>query len=320
MPAKRVLPDSFHSALDIARKILSANPAIVSGGTVETEAEQILLRSLELIQGRAVSRIDLFSRMNEKLPLGVESKVLEFSKARASGQVLQYVLGVQTFMGHQYSVGPGVLVPRPETEVLVCKALEVLSKQKPCFGLEIGIGSGIISIELLERFPKLVMLASELTEQAEKYANENAGRILDSKQDSKDRLHVFRQTDPLMVLNGFKEQIAVSGRQADFLISNPPYLEKNDEIARDVLENEPVEALFSASGEPLYFYVQIAKEAAPLLVQGGHLFLEIPHLRSAIISDIFLEQNWTIELSKDLTGRDRVLVATQYARQQRHLS
>ena len=220
----------------------------------------------------------------------------------------QHVTGVQVFLGHEYEVGPHVLVPRPETEVLAARAIETLGKlsKPPRLGLEIGVGSGVLSIELLKQFQNLEMLASELTEEAEACALKNASRILG---DSHKRLKILRAHEALSVWQPF-ESAGAKG-MADFLISNPPYLLHADSIEPDVLQQEPSTALFAPPGDPLFFYREVAQRGKEFLRPGGMIFLEMPTERAGVIGDLFRGHGWDTETVPDLAQRQRVLVGRQ---------
>jgi release factor glutamine methyltransferase len=148
------------------------------------------------------------------------------------------------------------------------------------------------------------MLASEISEKASQLAVRNAISILGSA----DRLKVVRPDFASDVLKVF------SGKKADFLISNPPYLDPSSpaETDAEVLKHEPASALFpqTPSGmapDPLYFYREIASGALQLLNPGGSIFLEIASERADKILQLF-EPLWNIQLISDLTGRPRVLI------------
>jgi release factor glutamine methyltransferase len=199
-------------------------------------------------------------------------------------------------------VGEGVLIPRPETEVLVTEVIKALRSLAPKKGMEIGLGSGAISIELLNAFPDLVMYGSEVSPQAAQFAKRNADRILDSESH---RLKLLSVQDPTDVFGEFTK----SDEKFDFLVSNPPYLKSVDEIQDQVIEHEPHLALFPVSGDSLYFYRQIALKSRPFLVDKGLVFVEIPSDRAETIVDLFKTEDWLVSLIADLTGRNRVLVA-----------
>jgi release factor glutamine methyltransferase len=300
MVFSRDLPHSFSEALRVAREILSANHELVTQSRVETESEQIIIGAHRLATGEALSRSDLYFRLNDRIPETSGEKVIIFALKRAEGTPLQYVLGYTTFLNHEYRVNSDVLIPRPETEVLVSEALKIL--KAPSLGLEVGLGSGIISVELLSTMKDLKMIATEISPGATRLAQLNAQAILGEES----RLSILKPESGLDVMKPFLGE-KISG--ADFLISNPPYLDRNQkEFDRDVIENEPVSALFPEGSDPLYFYKEIARHSPQVLKSGAYVFLEIASERAELTRAIFSADRWETTLAKDLNQRDRVLV------------
>lgn len=317
----REKPDSFVEALRAARELLSASQELVAKGSIETEAEQLVLAAYRAVSGKLLSRVELFSRAQDRFPAEAGEKLMAMAGARAEGKLLQHLTGVQFFLEHEYEVGPDVLVPRPETELMVSLVIEELKREElkreelkraglkgqadaPVLGLEIGVGSGAISIELLAEFPKLTMLASELTAEAESRARSNAQRILGEP----DRLKIYRAQTGLQV---WEPLAAVLGaRRADFVISNPPYLIDADPIETEVRTYEPATALFAPAGDPLHFYREIALNAGRHLVAGGKAFVELAPERAADVLRLFQEAGWQARLLPDLNQRDRLLFAS----------
>ena len=303
MSFSRDLPITLAEALRTAREILATNRRLVETGVVDVEAELIVRAAVEQSTGRMFSRMDLFSRQTERCSAQAGELVLRIAGGRAQGRILQHLTGVQDFLDHRFEVNSSVLVPRPETEVLVGHAIHELKSINPKRGIEIGLGSGAISISVLAAFPKLTMIASEVSAQAILVARRNAQRILDSEAS---RLEIVKADQPTEVWEPF-ERSNVSG--VDFIISNPPYLEASDEIEQDVAQHEPPEALYAPQGQPLYFYEKMAKEAQRFLKPKGILFCEMPHERARQISQLFANGSWTLQVVSDLSGRQRVLIA-----------
>ena len=215
MVFSRDLPHSFSEALRVARKILSSNHTLVAQARVESESELIVLGAHRLATGERLSRSDLYFRMKDRIPETSGEKVIVFSLKRAEGTPLQYVLGYATFLNHEYLVSPDVLIPRPETEILVNEALKILSRLKPSLGLEIGVGSGIISVELLSALGQLKMVGTEISSCAALVAKSNAQAILPEE----NRLSVLKSESAFDVMKPFVDEKI---HDADFLISNPP--------------------------------------------------------------------------------------------------
>lgn len=277
---------TFREALEEAARILSRNPRLVERGLVATESEQLLEAAYLRATGKTIARAEIFIRSQDEYPA---PEFLErMAERRASGELLQHITGYQRFLNHDYEVGPEVLIPRPETEALVALAMQEL--RDPSIGIEIGLGSGAISIELLARFSPLKMIATELTDVAAARARANAERILGSS--SRLEIRMARADQVLEPLAGIR---------ADFLISNPPYLAAKSEVDDEVLQHEPHTALFAPASDPLFFYRKLAEATV------SRVFLELPHERAEEIRELFGKKSWSTELHKDLTGRDRIL-------------
>ena len=307
---------SLGQALVRAKEILQTSPALVDQGRVETEAELLACYALQTSTDKPVTRLDFYSKINNTFPDPALSCLLKWSELRAQGHLLQHLTGFQTFLDHEYEVGPQVLIPRTETELLFSKALEVFKAGNliPQLGFEIGLGSGILSIELLSHFQSLKMMASEISEEARIIALKNASRILDQSQA---RLTVLRAQDSSEVWQPFDRVLQQSPDRvrADFLITNPPYLSCDDPIDQDVLDHEPRLALFpfgDSKSDSLFFYRAIAEQAHEYLTEQGVIFAEIPHQRSMELKNEFESSGfWSVEIFQDLNKRDRVLVATR---------
>jgi release factor glutamine methyltransferase len=283
--------------------ILSSSPA--SRSTIEIESEWIVEVALARAAGLLFTRLarqELYLRIRDRAPEFAIDFSLGVARERAQGKPLQYLLGFEQFGEHVYEVTPAVLIPRQETEILFRVAIERLQELgAPRSGLELGVGSGVLSIELLHHFSSLSMQASELSESAIHLAEKNAARILSEPR----RLKFLPRESPLVVLQGMRTS-------ADFLISNPPYLDpdKEEELTSEVKLYEPTHALFAPAGDPLYFYRGIAEEAPRHLKSLGFVFLEIPHERADAIAAIFRMGHFRdIQITPDLTGRPRVLTA-----------
>jgi len=297
----RPLPHSFQNALEVAREILSSNHELIKRQVIETEAEQIVQGAYLATQDKKLSRTELFTKMSHRLEERIAEKVLLFSFKRAQGDLLQHILGYQTFLEHDYLVNASVLVPRPETESLVVAARDWIHHHDAQLGFEIGLGSGAISIELVASFSRLKMVASELTVEAIEVAEKNAKLIL---QEKRSRLKILRSSRSEDVAEPFQNE----GR-AEFLISNPPYLANASEAEEDVVKFEPASALFAPQADAFFFYRQIAQRGPEILKFGGAVFLEMPHERASEIQNLFSKDIWKTRIENDLSRRPRILIA-----------
>lgn len=300
------LPNSFEDALKMAGVILGTSPTLIERGTIETEAEQLVIGAFRQAtgRGRTFGRNDLYVRVMDVFPKEAGERLVVMANRRAHGEPLQYLVGYQYFLNHEYEVDSSVLIPRPETEILVYEAMQTFKRQitQPISGLEIGLGSGCISIELLKLFPGLFMAATELSPDAIALARINADRILGK---DSNRLAVFRSETKDEVFEALRGSIRTP---VDFIVSNPPYLASKEEVDADVLNHEPSTALFAPEGDPLFFYRRIIEGADAYLRPNGFLFFECPHERIDAIGRLF-GKDWRVEQFRDLTGRPRVIRA-----------
>lgn len=300
MATHRDYPATFQDALKITREILSANLDLIRNQMIETESEQLVMAAFRLGTGRALTRIEFFSQLRNPFPRPVAEKLLVLAMQRANGKPLQYVTGWQRFLGHEYKVGPEVLIPRPETELLVTVALDHLRGCQPKIGFEIGVGSGAISIEILSALSGLVIYGTELTSEARALARFNGKQILGET--SEKRLHLLECPQPGVIWEPFES----IGEKADFLISNPPYMIEEDAVEIQVRNHEPMVALYAPQKDPLFFYREIMEKSRDFLKPGGWIFLEIPHQRSGLIASLF--HGWESKILRDLNNRDRILM------------
>lgn len=301
---------SNQQAFDQVKEILSQNPSLTNTNQISSEAEALILAFYQKVLGRKISRLQFYSELQNKIPREVLASVLKGAKARAGGKLLQHITGFQQFLDHEYEVSAEVLIPRPETELLCEIAIKMLSMNQisPKLGVEIGVGSGVLSIELLKKFGNLRMYASDVNLKAIQMTSQNAVLILGSERHERERLRLIWVQDSKQVCEPFYEMPNL----ADFLITNPPYLVEDQEceFSDEVIQNEPKEALFAPSQNPLYFYEQIASQAQKILNPSGKVFAELPHERAEAILKLFTNYQWNARILQDLTERDRILIAS----------
>lgn len=232
----------------------------------------------------------------------VEAQALSMARERATGIPLQHLLGYQYFYEHEYQVSPSVLIPRPETEILVQSALGWIKTHGCKKFAELGLGSGAISCELLSGIAGLKGLGSEVSVEAQAVARANLFGVVGIDWQSR-----FEILTPSTAATGF--EIFLPHAPFDLIVSNPPYVSGDDEIEDEVLEHEPHLALFPDKN-PNYFYENFVQHAKTLLAPHGAAFFEVPHERAEILSELHLTYGMRAELIPDLTGRSRVLKVT----------
>lgn len=209
---------------------------------------------------------------------------------------LQYVLGMTHFYGLDFSLRPGVLIPRPETEELVDWVLKDNALADPAI-LDIGTGSGCIAIALKYNIPESIVSAWDVSHDALSVANNNA-QILGCRVS-------FRHVDVL------HDEPSVTD-YFDVVVSNPPYVRDLEKLSMsaNVLEHEPHLALFVSDGDPLVFYRSIALKSLKMLKPGGRLYFEINEYLGAEMVQMLSEMGYgSVVLRQDLQGKDRMIRA-----------
>ncbi|MBT8281470.1 MAG: peptide chain release factor N(5)-glutamine methyltransferase [Muriicola sp.] len=223
--------------------------------------------------------------------------------ALKQGQPLQYVLGITSFMDLPIKVNNNVLIPRPETEELVRAIIEDYKDFSTALRvLDIGTGSGCIALSLSKYLPMAIVKGIDLSPGALKTARENA-RL--------NELDVEFVESDIRTMNLPEESY-------DIIVSNPPYVLDMEKSAMEehVKEAEPSMALFVPDDTPLVFYKYIVSEARKALVKGGAIYLEINQRFGNEVSNLLEDHKFeSIELSKDLYGRDRFVKAINTKKQ-----
>lgn len=231
----------------------------------------------------------LVAHDKDELEQSIENKYFDILKKRKSGMPLQYILGKEDFYGRSFRVLEGVLIPRSDTEISVEKLLEIIKNNNISNMLEIGCGSGIVSITIdLEADIKVVCVdispkALENTKINKKIHNSNIE---------------VKKSD---LFENVKEKF-------DLIYSNPPYIKTNEinNLQVEVKNYEPRLALDGGS-DGLDFYRQIIKKAPNYLNENGFLVFEIGHDEAEDILEL-MEKNFIVEVYKDLNNLDRVIL------------
>ena len=211
-----------------------------------------------------------------------------------AGRPVQYVIGTAEFLGQQFVVREGVLIPRPETEELVTWILR--EERQATSILDVGTGSGCIAATLAMELPHTDVSAADISEDALAVAAENCRR-LGVRVD-------LRRAD---ALNDLTE---VFTGPFDIIVSNPPYVPQSDRATMhpNVRDHEPAEALFVPDDDPLRFYRVIAQAGRKLLRAGGRLYFEIYYQHADAMRTLCAEEGYTdIRVREDLFGRPRML-------------
>ncbi|NDV22005.1 peptide chain release factor N(5)-glutamine methyltransferase [Desulfovibrio sp. JC022] len=247
----------------------------------------------------SLSRVELIMELESLFDSAMVAEFYELIKRRAKGEPAAYILGVKEFFGLEFKVGPGVLIPRPETEEMVEKVQELFGADDEFIFADFGTGSGILAVTVAKLFPNARGVAVDLSPAALEIAHDNA------------RLHGVADRVQF-VRADFNESLLVDAR-FDLILANPPYLcdAELDEISYEVAEFEPVSALVSGPDGDEDIKGSVPR-IADALKQGGGVFMEIGYLQGRVAHDIFdscVEFSGRVEVLKDLSGHDRIVVA-----------
>jgi release factor glutamine methyltransferase len=246
-------------------------------------AEELLAFVLKL------GRIDLYLQFDRPLQEEELEQCRALMKRKVKGEPLEYIVGKVSFYQCLFIVTPAVLIPRPETELL----LEAVLKQEVKEGAvawDICTGSGCLGVALKKQRPQLEVVLADISLEALVLAEKNAlGNGVEVKVVQGDFLIPFQ------------------GQKADLILCNPPYVTEGEYAALDlsVRDYEPKIALVGGE-DGLLFYRRLSEELPPLLNSGAQLFLEIGASQGAAVSALFSASCWKNKrIEKDLSGRDR---------------
>ncbi len=260
----------------------------ISAGIPEPESNATLL--LEHFLG--ITRHDLLVKGDRELSDEEAEVITAAEKRRLNREPLQYIIGTTCFMGLDFSVDSRVLIPRPDTEILVEEALKELNDGSRI--LDICTGSGCILISLLKYSNDCTGIGTDISADALKVAKGNAADILGEENKAE-----FICGDLFDAVEGKYEMI----------VSNPPYIptEVVKTLMPEVKDFEPMGAL-DGTESGLYFYEKIIPEAKNYLTVGGQLLLEIGYDQGEAVENMMKKEGYIeTKIIKDYAGLDRVV-------------
>lgn len=246
----------------------------------------------------------IYTYGEKEVPKAIEEEFLEKIILRKKGYPLQYILEEVEFMGLKFYVNEGVLIPRQDTEILVEYILNIMKKEREYTIVELGTGSGCISLSLAYYFKgKIFIYAVDIEDEALKIAKKNLEKLNLEKKVRLLKGDLFKGIENL----NLEEKV-------DIIVSNPPYIPSKtiNSLQEEVKKHEPIKAL-DGGEDGLDFYRRIVPESKKYLNKTGLLVLEIGYDQGEKVSNIFKAEGYRdIEIIKDLQGHDRVVVGKRY--------
>ncbi|MCM3664616.1 peptide chain release factor N(5)-glutamine methyltransferase [Mesobacillus subterraneus] len=262
----------------------------------EEFAGELLLRHLS-----GLSRTSMLAMMRDELAGEVWAQFQAAVQKHAAGEPIQYIIGSEEFYGRRFEVNKHVLIPRPETEELVYGTLKRLDKLFPAVDqvelVDVGTGSGAISITLKLEKPGLQVTAIDLSEDALEVARENASQL---------------GAEVEFIHGDLLQPLILQGKKADVVISNPPYIPIADQewMSDIVTDHEPHMALF-AGEDGLDLYRRFMDELPLVLKDKALVGFEIGagqgEAVAALLKNTFPKAN--VEIVFDINGKDRMVFA-----------
>lgn len=243
-----------------------------------------------------LDRLELVNREREVADTEALARLQGFATRRLRGEPVVRIIGEKEFWGLPFTLNEATLVPRPETEMLVRRGLEILDGRTHKRILDLGTGTGCVPVALLWESPSATAVATEISSEAIVAAQWNA-----------ERHNVARRFDAR--LGSWFEPLQV-GESFDLITSNPPYIESAaiEGLAREVKDHDPRLAL-DGGRDGLDAYRAIVAEAPRWLKPGGALVVEIGAMQGGAVRDLFHKAGFAgISLEKDLAGLDRMVV------------
>lgn len=247
-----------------------------------------------------ITKPDLFVKANEMVSLEILNNIESALERLLKYEPVQYIIAEAWFYNLKFYVNNDVLIPRPETEELVHEVINFLNTNNGKSVLDIGTGSGCIPISIKKNIPNANVMAIDVSAAALEVAKENS--IANNVEIN------FKEIDFL------DEDNYPAFKRFDVIISNPPYIPEDEKFILDknVTAYEPHLALFVSENDSLIFYRKILFFAENHLNQNGRIFLETHENLAKETATLFIEKNYTVEIKKDMQGKDRMLIIYRY--------
>ena len=253
----------------------------------------------ELLLSKVINkdRKFIFLNLDKELNQIEQDSFTDLVLKRSRGKPLAYLTGTKSFWKHNFKVNEKVLIPRPDTEVLIEQVLKIYKNKNNINFLEVGVGSGCISLSILKEKKSFLGTGIDLSQDCIEICRYNAKKLGVSN-----RIKLFKSDVDNLIF-----------RKYDLIISNPPYIKKVDlnKLNREVINYEPKVAL-DGGLEGLSVIRKIIKKSSELIKTQGKLILEIGYDQKELVKKILNENNFYINKTlKDLAKNDRCIISTK---------
>jgi len=261
-----------------------------------SEIRSILFIVMENVLG--LTQAEIFADKSIAFGDNEQKKLTDVISRINNQEPVQYIFGSAYFYGRRFKVCSSVLIPRPETELLIEEVLKETKPFTPGAILDIGTGSGCIAVTLAKELPEKRIVAIDISEEALKVARQNASDLGASVEFNK--------------VNALEENFPVI--DLEMIVSNPPYIAVSEtgDMKRNVVDFEPHLALFVPDFNPLVFYETIAAKGMKTLKDGGKAIVEINERFGKEVVAVFKEAGFkNARVIKDLREKDRIVIASK---------
>ena len=245
-----------------------------------------------------VDRLYILLNLDKVLSEDEEKTFIKYINERLENRPIAYIVGNREFMGLDFYVKEGVLIPRPDTEILVEEVIELAKNKGDINILDIGTGSGAITVSLAKYLPNAKITSVDIED-----IPLEVGRINAKSNEVEDRIEFVKSN---LFENIDKDM------KFDIIVSNPPYIKREvvENLDKQVKDYEPYTAL-EGGEDGLDFYREITKQSKSYLKEKGILAYEVGHDQSEDVSKLMIDGGYTnIYTKKDLQGFERVVIGT----------
>ena len=234
---------------------------------------------------------------NKKLNQNDQDNFKDLILKRSRGKPLAYLTGTKSFWKYDFKVNEKVLIPRPDTEIIIEQVLKIYKNKEYLNFLEVGVGSGCLALSILKEKKSFLGTGIDLSQECIEICRYNAKKLGVNK-----RIKLFKSDVDIL-----------NFRKYDLIVSNPPYIKKFDlnKLNREVIDYEPKMAL-DGGLEGLSVIRKVIKKSSELIKTHGKLILEIGHDQKELVKKMLKANNFYVNKTlKDLAKNDRCIISTK---------